>query len=158
MYQKALEIEPENPNGLAFSALNKTHLKQIDKALEQIKKALEKSRESAFLFFIAGRIYFLAEDYDCAKTYLVKSYELEKTPDVQNLLGLCYFELGNNNQAQIIFKNLLEKAPLNVNLLLSIAKCHIKLEQKDEALKYLDKITEHFPECEEAQELIREIS
>ena len=158
MYQKALEIEPQNPNGLAFSALNKTHLKQIDKALEQIKAALEKSHESAFLFFIAGRIYFLAKDYECAKTYLVKSYELEKIPDVQNLLGLCYFELGNYQQAQAIFKNLLDKAPLNVNLLLSLAKCHIKLEQKDEALSYLNKITEHFPECEEAQELIREIS
>lgn len=158
MYQKALEIEPQNPNALAFSALNKTHLKQIDQALEQIKSALEKSHESAFLFFIAGRIYFLAEDYDCAKTYLVKSYELEKTHEVQNLLGLCYFELGNYNQAQTIFKNLLEKAPLNINLLLSIAKCHIKMEQKDEALEYLNKITEIFPECEEAQELIREIS
>lgn len=34
--------------------------------------------------------------------YLVKAYELEQLPDVQNLLGLCYFELGNYEQARAI--------------------------------------------------------
>lgn len=158
MYEKALAIKPENPTALAFSALNKTHLKQIDTALEQIKKAISKSPASAFLFFIAGRIYFLSEDYDCAKDYLIKSFEMEKMPETQNLLALCYFNLKDFNQAKIIFNNMLEKSPLNINTLLNMAKCCIELKQIDEALGYLDKITDTFPECEEAQELIREIS
>jgi 3-hydroxyisobutyrate dehydrogenase-like beta-hydroxyacid dehydrogenase len=57
-----------------------------------------------------------------------------------------------------IFKNLLEKAPMNVNVLLNLAKCCDKLAEKDEALSFLDKIVETFPECEEAQEMIRKIS
>jgi hypothetical protein len=32
------------------------------------------------------------------------------------------------------------------------------LKEIDNALEYLDKIVDTFPECEEAQELIREIS
>ena len=157
-YQKAIEIDEENPNGLAFSALNKTHLKQIDLAKEQITKAMKKCSDSAFLLFIAGRIYFLDKDYDCAKMYLVKAYELEKLPDVQNLLGLCYMELGNYEQAKSIFNNLLEKAPMNVNVLLNVAHCHEKLGENDDALRCAEKITETFPECEDAQELIRKLS
>ena len=158
MYQKALEINPNSPTGLAFSALNKTHLKQIDTALEQIKQSLQKSPASAFLFFIAGRIYFLADDFERAKDYLVKSFEMEQIPETQNLLGLCYFNLKDYKQAKTIFINMLEKAPLNVNMLLNTAKCAHELDENEEALGYLEKIVETFPECEEAHELIREYS
>ena len=158
MYTKALSIKPENTTALAFSALNKTHLKQIDEALEQIKNALTKSPASAFLFFIAGRIYFLSDDFERAKDYLIKSFEMEKLPETQNLLALCYFNMKDFNQAKIIFNNMLEKSPMNINTLLNLAKCCIELKQTDEALQYLDKIVDTFPECEEAQELIREIS
>lgn len=79
-------------------------------------------------------------------------------PDVQNLLGLCYFELGNYEQALSIFKNMLEKVPMNINVLLNIAKCYENLNNTDEALEYAEKIAETFPECEEAQELIRKLS
>jgi len=158
MYQKALELKPKAPEALAFSALNKTHLKQIDVALDQIKSALSKSPASAFLFFIAGRIYFLSYDFERAKDYLVKSFEMEQMPETQNLLALCYFNLKDFKQAKTIFNNMLEKSPLNINTLLNIAKCCIELKETDKALEYLDKIVDAFPECEEAQELIREIS
>ncbi len=119
---------------------------------------MENSSDSAFLLFIAGRIYHLAGDYETAKMYLVKSFELEKIPDVQNLLGLCYFELGNYEQAKSIFNNMLEKSPMNVNVLLNVAKCHEKLNEIDKALEVLENLVEAFPECEEAQELIRKLS
>ena len=74
------------------------------------------------------------------------------------MLGLCYYELGNYEQANGIFQHMLKENPLNVNLLLNSANCYEKLGKTDEALKVLDKITETFPECEEAQEMIRRIS
>lgn len=157
-YQEAIALDPKNPGGLAFSALNKTHLKQIEEAKAQITEAMENSSDSAFLLFIAGRIYHLAGDYETAKMYLVKSFELEKIPDVQNLLGLCYFELGNYEQAKSIFNNMLEKSPMNVNVLLNVAKCHEKLNETGKALEVLENLVETFPECEEAQELIRKLS
>jgi tetratricopeptide (TPR) repeat protein len=90
--------------------------------------------------------------------YLVKAFELEQLPEVQNLLGLCYFELKNYEQAKAIFENMLEKTPMNVNLLLNAAKSCEKLGKIDEALAYAEKITDTFPECEEAHELIRALS
>ena len=53
---------------------------------------------------------------------------------------------------------MLEKVPMNVNVLLNLAKCHEKLGNNDEALKYAEKITETFPDCEDAQEMIRKLS
>ena len=53
---------------------------------------------------------------------------------------------------------MLEKNHFNLNLLLNSARCYEKLNNKDEALATLDKIVDAFPECEEAQEMIREIS
>ena len=158
MYQNAISIDDKNPTALAFSALNKTHLKQFELAKEQIDKVLPMCSESAFLLFIAGRIYHLLGDYENAKTYLVKAYELEQLPDAQNLLGLCYFELGNYEQAKSIFESMLEKVPMNVNVLLSLAKCNEKLGNNDEALKYAEKITDAFEDCEEAHEIIRRLS
>lgn len=52
MYQKAVELAPENPNALAFSALNKTHLKQIDKAMEQINKAMKNLQIQHFYYLL----------------------------------------------------------------------------------------------------------
>ena len=157
-YQEAVELKPDNPNGLAFSALNKTHINQLEQAMDQIDKAMRHAHATPFLFFIAGRIYYIAKDYETAKSYLINSFELEKNPDTQNLLGLCYFDLGDYNQAKTIFENLREKGPYNLNLLLNLVKCYDKLNEKDKALEYLDIITEGFPECEEAHEYIRKLS
>ncbi len=157
-YRKALEKNPHDIDALGFSALNKIHLKEFDKAFEQIEHVLKHVTNNGFMYFIAGKIKYLQGQYDDAKMFLIKSYELEKTHDAENLLGLCYYELGDYAQANSIFTSMLKENPMNVNLLLSSARCYEKLGDKEAALTTLDKIVEAFPECEEAQELIREIS
>ena len=157
-YEKALQINSEDPDALGFSALNKIQLNELDKAYEQITHAIEHAHNNSFMYFIAGKIKYLQKMYEDAKMYFVKSYELEKTHDCEHMLGLCYYELGDYEQANGIFKHMLEKNPLNINLLLNSAHCYEKLGKKDEALEVLDKIVDTFPECEEAQEMIRQIS
>lgn len=157
-YQKAIAINPHDADALGFSALNKIHLNELDKAYEQITHAIEHDLNNSFMHFIAGKVRFLQKMYDDAKMYFVKSYELEKTYDCEHMLGLCYYELGDFEQVNGIFKHLLDKNPLNVNLLLNSAHCYEKLGDKDSALSVLDKIVDTFPECEEAQEMIRAIS
>ena len=157
-YQKALQINSDDPDALGFSALNKIQLNELDEAYKQITHAIEHNPNNSFMYFIAGKIKFIQKMYEDAKMYFVKSYELEKTYDCEHMLGLCYYELGDYEQANGIFKHMLEKNPLNINLLLNSAHCYEKLGKKDEALAVLDKIVDTFPECEEAQEMIRQIS
>jgi len=74
------------------------------------------------------------------------------------MLGLTYFESGDWQQANNIFLHLLKESPVNVTLLLNSAKCYENLNDKDAALAQLEKVTEIFPECEEAHEMIRKLS
>ena len=158
MYAKALELEPENPEALAFSALNKLHTNDYEKALEYINHAIAHSVHNAFMLYIAGKVRFVMKDFEGAKDFLIKSYELEKIEDVENLLGFCYMELGNFGQANVIFENLLKTNPGNINLMLNRAKCFEGMNDNESALAELEKAVEIFPDFEEAHEMIRRLS
>ena len=158
MYAKALEIEPENREALAFSALNKLHTNDYEKALAQINHAIAHSVHNAFMLYIAGKVRFVMKDFEGAKEFLIKSYELEKVEDVENLLGFCYMELGNFGQANVIFENLLKDNPGNINLMLNRAKCFEGMNDRESALAELEKAVEIFPDFEEAHEMIRRLS
>ena len=96
----------------------------------------------------------LGQGREKAKEYL------EQNPDIdtKNLLALTYYELKEYDKALNIFDALLKSNPKNISLILNKAKCYEGLEKNDEALKVLDNLTEIFPECEEAHEIIRRIS
>ena len=158
MYTEALAIDSENRNALTFSALNKLQVKDFDNAEEQIKRAIKNSVQNSFVLYVAGKVYFAKQDYARAKDYLIKSYELEQTADVENLLGICYMELGEFAQANVIFENLMNSNEGNINLILNRAKCFEKMNDTDSALFTLEKAVEIFPDCEEAHEMIRRLS
>ncbi|MBR5555122.1 tetratricopeptide repeat protein [bacterium] len=158
MYTKALEIEPNDRNALTFSALNKLQIRDFDKAEEQIDFAIQHSAHNSFLLYVAGKVRFAKQDYERAKDFLVKSYELEQTAEIENLLGICYMELDNFAQANVIFEKLMNDNEGNINLMLNRAKCFEKMDDATSALFTLDKVVEIFPDCEEAHEMIRRLS
>lgn len=156
-YDKALAIK-DDVVAKSLQAINKIELNQLDNARELIESALTEQPEHEYIQFLAGRIYYSMEDYEKAKIYFIKS--LEQNPDIEtkNLLALCYYQLGEYDKALNIFKALLEKNSENISLLLNEAKCYEKMNETNKALEVLDKLTDIFPECEEAHEIIRRIS
>jgi tetratricopeptide (TPR) repeat protein len=157
-YKKALEIEPENILALTFMALNKLVLNQLDESKEYIMKALKINHHHEYILFCAGRIMYARKEYEDAKRYLIKAVEQNPDIETQNTLALTYFELGEYQSAINIFNNLLAKFPENISVLRSLALCYEKMDNNDKALEYLYKLTDIFPEDEEAQELIRKLS
>ena len=156
-YEKAINIQ-NDVVAKALSALNKLELNQLDEARSLIESSLDDQPEHEYIQFIAGRIYYSMKDYENAKIYFIKSLEQNPDKETKNLLALTYYELGEYEKALNIFNALLEGSSQNISLLLNKAKCYEKLEEQDEALKVLDDLTEIFPECEEAHEMIRRIS
>lgn len=156
-YDKALAIK-DDVVAKSLQAINKIELNQLDNARELIESALTEQPEHEYIQFLAGRIYYSMEDYEKAKIYFIKS--LEQNPDIEtkNLLALCYYQLGEYDKALNIFKALQEKNSENISLLLNEAKCYEKMNETNKALEVLDKLTDIFPECEEAHEIIRRIS
>ncbi|MCR5266595.1 MAG: tetratricopeptide repeat protein [Cyanobacteria bacterium RUI128] len=156
-YQKALDIK-DDVVAKSLSAINKLELNQLDEAEALIKSALEEQPEHEYIQFLAGRIYYSLKKFEEAKIYLIKSLEQNPDKDTQNLLALTYYELGEYEKAVNIFDSLLKDNPKNISLLLNKAKSQEGMEDYDDALKTLDTLTDIFPECEEAHEIIRRIS
>ena len=157
-YTKALEISPKNVLALTFMALNKLIMNQIDEAYDYIMKALEVEPEHEYVQFCAGRILYAKGDYEEAKRYLVRAVEQNPDIETQNTLALTYFALKDYEQALNIFKNINQKSPDSVSVLMDIARCYESLHDNDNALAYLDKVVDIFPENEDAHEMIRRLS
>ena len=156
-YDKALLIE-DDVVGKTLQAMNKIELNQLDEAKALVDSALHQEPNHEYIQFMAGRIYFAIKDYEKAKRFLI--FSVEQNPDIesQNLLALTYFALGEYVYANNIFTNLLEKNPKNVSLLFNSAQCFEKIGENDNALEILYTLTDIFPEHEEAQEMIRNLS
>lgn len=157
-YQEALEIQPENVLALTFMALNKLILNQLDAAKEYIMKAFKLNPHHEYILFCTGRILYARGEFEEAKPFLVRAVEQNPDIETQNTLALTYYELGEYEPAINIFKNLLDKKPDNISVLMSLAKCYEGLKENDKALEYLEKLVSIFPEDEEAHELIRKLS
>lgn len=156
-YEKALSIKSD-VIAKTLRAMNKIELNELDRAKELIDSALEEEPEHEYIQFMAGRIYFSLKEFEKAKRFLIHS--IEQNPDIEskNLLALTYLGLEEYRSANNIFEHLLSKSPENISLLYNSAQCLDKLGENDRALEKLYKLTDIFPEHEEAQELIRKLS
>ena len=157
-YAESLEIQPDNVLALVFMALNKLVLNQLDDAHKYIMKAIKLEPDHEYVQFCAGRILFAQKEYEEAKRYLIKAVEANPDIETLNTLALTYYNLDDYNQALNIFLNIHQKSPKSVSVLMDIAKCYEKLEENDNALLYLDKLVEIFPDDEDAHEMIRKLS
>ena len=157
-YGEARDIEPKNVLALTFMGLNKLVLNQLDEAHEFIMKAIKLEPNHEYVQFCTGRILFARGEYEDAKRYLIKAVEQNPDIETQNTLALTYFELGEYEKALNILKNIDSKRPKSISVLMQIAKCYEKLNKNDDALAYLDKVVEIFPENEDAHEMIRRLS
>lgn len=157
-YMNLLIMVPNNPEYLIFAAKNKISLNDNPIAYNFLVDALKQNPNNQIVLFLLGKVSYLMGDYENAKLYFVKSYELFDDAETENMLAMCYFNLGNFIQANQIFLKLLESNSNNTMLLLSSAKCYEQIGDKDKALEQLEKAVEIFPEFEEAHEMIRNLS
>ena len=157
-YKKALNLKPDNVLALTFMGLNNLILNKLDDAKTIIMKAIQIEPNHEYVQFCTGRILYAKGEYEDAKMYLIRAVEQNPDVETQNTLALTYSKLGEYNQALNIFKNILSKSPKSVSVLMEVAKCYDNLGEGDNALEYLDKIVEIFPDYEEAHELIRKLS
>jgi len=138
--------------------MNKIEINKTKDAKELILSALKDEPNHEFVQFMAGKIFYLLKDYEQAKFCLIRSYEQNPDVETQNILGLTYFEMGDHESANSIFKNLIKKMGPNVNLLLNSAKCYEKTGDVESAKEQLNKLLGIFSDHEEAIEMLKQLS
>jgi tetratricopeptide (TPR) repeat protein len=158
LYDEACLLDRTDPNIIIFKALNLESMKQLEEAKTAIEEAMKICPEEPVVLFTAGRINYGLNDYEQAQMLLIKAWEIEKTPEVENLLAMTYAAQDEHEKACNIFDKLISENPLNTSLLINGAKSYQALGQDAKAQELLNKVLEIFPESEEAQELLKEIS
>ena len=67
-------------------------------------------------------------------------------------------ELGQYNEAFILFNLVKLNFPTNLSVLMNLAKCKFLQGDKEQAKKYVQKVLDILPEHEEAQQMLEEIN
>jgi Flp pilus assembly protein TadD len=134
LYSKAIEIDPDNPDGylgLAESCMDKNLL---DAASGHIKQAEARKCNRQKSTYIRGKIFLLSGDQESAEREFVK-YE---TPDSLNALGAIYDSREEHQKAQRYYKRVIAMSSNYIdaynNMGLSLMLCR----QYKEAVFYLE--------------------
>ena len=96
-------------------------------------------------------------NYDAAKQVLEDAMFLDKNPEVENMLAQIYFSEENYHDAIGLFADIDKKYPTNTANLMNLAKCALKLDKKNDAVNYLHRYTEIFPEDAEAISMLADL-
>lgn len=156
-YDKLLKSDNITAKMMFGIGLNYISLKKITKAIEILNETLKQSPQNVDVIQNLAKAYFMKKQYDVAKSLLEDAYFLEPKAEIANALALTLFELKEFEEAIKLFTVIDQSYPNNPNNLLNMAKCQIKLNNKEKAKELLNKILEFFPEYEDAIELLNSI-
>ena len=92
------------------------------------------------------------------KQFLQDIIEQVQDDETVNMLGICYLEEENYNEALGLFFKLIKSYPDNHILLTNLAKCEYKCNKKEEALEHIRRALMIFDDYKEALELLEEIN
>ncbi len=155
---KAVELEPDEPDSLAYLGYIYIVEKDYEKAHEILKKALSISPDNFLAKTHIAKLYFLQRNYDVAKQFLLDVVEKVHDDETLNMLGVCYLENQEYEEAMGIFFNLSRKYSNNHMLLTNLAKCELKCGKKKEALEHIRQALFIYDDYKDALELLEEIS
>jgi len=141
LYEKALELEPNNVGILRQVASLSASLGDFTKAISLMKKSIDYDPVRASAYYNLGFYYYCAGRFNEAESFLRKSIELNPAfPVVHAFLSRLYLLRDNPDSALVEIK--MEKEP--VWQLTGLAIIHHKLKNKKESNEYLAKlINEH---------------
>ena len=157
LYDRVLEMDFLTPDILLNIALNNLTKNNTEKAQKILERAIKLDTQNVRILYNLGKIYLIKNNKESAKQLLEDAYFLEKNPEVENMLGQIYFEEEDYDCAFSMFKALDKKFPQNTVNLMNLAKCSLKLGNKEDAVSYLHRYTEIFPEDSEAIAMLADL-
>ncbi len=115
MYKDLLKAYPNDP--LFLNNLSYMYAKQgrnLDQALEMVKKALGAEPDNASYLDTMGWVYYQLGNYKKAKKYIEQALQTDsKNAEVLNHLGDVYTKLGQPEKAQELYQKALQVDPEN---------------------------------------------
>jgi Tfp pilus assembly protein PilF len=157
LYNQVLNEIYMPANILLNIALNKLQLKKKDEAQAVLERALKDDTQNIDVLYNLGKIYFMNRNYEGAKQLFEDAMFLDKNPEIESMLGQIYMEEGNYHDAIGLFADVDKKFPMNTANLMNMTKCALKLDKKEDALGFLHRYTEIYPEDKEAISMLADL-
>ncbi|MDD2659334.1 MAG: tetratricopeptide repeat protein [Methylococcales bacterium] len=141
--QQALKLQPDWDKALIFQAQIAVFSGDLNKAKAILKDASSKYPGNSKIAKMYAQVLIKAEDYEAAieaykKIVLADPKDLES----QFALGLLYLQLGQDAQAEDIFKKLLEQPQWRYQASFYLGKIEEKQDHAKDALIWFDKVTD----------------
>lgn len=120
-YQRAIEMDDQNPMALANLAVIQAELNKLDEAEKNVRKAIALSPEDGFSYSTLGQVLYRKKDYDAAAEALSRAAQLDpKSAEIQSRLGIVLSQKGLRGPAEAAFRKALQVqpgyAPAHLNL------------------------------------------
>ena len=110
--RRLIELRPDNPQ--AYNALGYAYAdrgQRLDEARRLIEKALAMAPDDAAILDSMGWVLFRQGDPAGALTYLERSYERQKDPEIAAHMGEVLWALGRQDDARRVLREAQEKFP-----------------------------------------------
>jgi len=139
LLQEALQQDPyytEAYNYLGVSYFKAVNLEQSEKAFQQ---ALKLDCDYAMAINNLGNVYLTEGKYDQAINIYSKAISVDPhLASAYNGLAVAYYNKGDTNEALINWKRALELDENQADAAYNLGKIFLRLNNKEEALKYLE--------------------
>ena len=108
--EKVLQLQPNHPEALNFIGYSwADENKNLDRALEYIKRAVSQKPDNGFIHDSLGWVYYRLGDFDLARGELERAISLEsRDPHIFDHLGDTYKALGQKDKALEAYTKALE--------------------------------------------------
>lgn len=158
MYSKIINSPFLNGEKAFNVALNAIELGNLDQAVELLERCMKENLQNPDVIYTLGRVYMLMGKKETAKALFEDAYFLAPGAETANMLAILCLETAEYEKAYGLFKAINVKYPNNIHNLMNLAETALKLNLKDEALEYLHKYTEFYPEDADAIKLLADLS
>ncbi len=125
-----------------------------NKELTELKNSLEKQNANA-VYSMAASLYNNQDYSGALENFLKIQYQ---TPEILTMIGNCYYELKDSQNALIYYNKVLEKTPNDESVLLLSANVLMNLKREDEARTYLNKILTINPNNTDAKNTLQALN
>jgi tetratricopeptide (TPR) repeat protein len=141
--QQALKVRPGWDKALIFQAQIAVFSGDMNKAKTLLKEASLKYPDNNKISKILAQVLIKAEDYDAAaKVYQDIISADPKDIESQLALGLVYLQVNKDEQAEDVFKKLLEQPEWKYQASFYLGKIEEKHDHVKKALVWFDKVTD----------------
>lgn len=148
--EKYINSVPDSPSGYIVLSSALVETKQYTKAIDALEKALTlcfNNNERFAVYYNLAIVYTRTKDWKNALKYSQQAKEINSTEQIEGLVAMINYNLGNKETAKKIYIESLNKNPKDIINTYNLSIIYIKELKFKKAGKLLNNLIKHNPDA-----------